>query len=285
MSAAYRIGVVATGGRITPELAEQARAFCAAEQGLSRRPELVVHPQCFLSSGHFAGTDTERADAFVELANDPSLDAIWFARGGYGADRILDLALPRLGPAARTKRYMGYSDLGVLFAALYREGFETLFHGPMVVDLSRDGGEAAARRALAWLIDDDPAALEPSVAPGGPPTAAFNMVVFSKLIGTPYQPDLAGHVLMLEEVGEYTYRIDRSLFHITGATSLRGLAGLRLGRCSAVPENDPVFGRDEAELAEEWCRRHGLAWLGRADIGHDVDNKVVPFGRLVGTLR
>jgi len=101
------------------------------------------------------------------------------------------------------------------------------------------------------------------------------------LIGTPYQPDLTGHVLMLEEVGEYTYRIDRSLFHITGATSLRGIAGLRLGRCSAVPENDPVFGRDEADLAEEWCRRHGIAWLGRADIGHDADNKVVPYGKLL----
>ncbi len=280
MSETYRIGVVATGGRMAPELADQARAFCAAQTGLSRTPELIFHPQCFLTHGHFAGTDAQRADAFVEMANDPSLDALWFARGGYGADRILDLALPRLTPDARAKRYMGYSDVGVLFAALYAAGFDDLFHGPMVVDLTREGGETAARRALDWLIDDDPDALEPSLTLGGAPTAAFNMVVFSKLLGTPYQPDLTGHVLMLEEVGEYMYRMDRSLFHITNTISLKGLAGLRLGRCSAIPENDPEFEASEDDIAREWCERSGIPYLGRADIGHDVDNKVVPYGKL-----
>ena len=277
MSQAYRIGVVATGGRIAPELAERAIALAGADLGLSRPVELVFHPQCFLSQGHFAGPDQARADALVAFANDPSLDALWFAKGGYGAGRIIDSVLPRLGPAARAKRYLGYSDVGALFAALYREGFETLAHGPMVVDLTREGGEAAFRRALAWLVDQSPEALEPRL--DATPSVAFNLIVFSQLIGTLYQPDLTGHVLMLEEVGEYMYRIDRSLFHICSSPSLAGLAGLRLGRCLAVPANDPDFARGEEDIAREWCERAGIPYLGRADIGHDIDNKVVPFGR------
>ena len=82
---------------------------------------------------------------------------------------------------------------------------------------------------------------------------------------------------MLEEVSEHHYRIDRSLFHVTSSPSVRKAAGLMLGRCSDIPANDPDFGQDEEAIARHWCEVAGIAWLGRADIGHDVNNKVVPF--------
>src|SRR3546814_4648507 len=71
--------------------------------------------------------------------------------------------------------------------------------------------------------------------------------MFSQLLGTPLQPDLTGHVLMLEEVSEHTYRTDRSMFHITSNPAIRRVAGIRLGRCSLVPENDPDFGERSEE--------------------------------------
>jgi muramoyltetrapeptide carboxypeptidase len=74
------------------------------------------------------------------------------------------------------------------------------------------------------------------------------------------------------------YRIDRSFFHVTGNASVRRVAGIRLGRCSLIPPNDPDFGLNEDEVARFWCERTGIRWLGRADIGHDADNKIVPFG-------
>ena len=83
---------------------------------------------------------------------------------------------------------------------------------------------------------------------------------------------------MVEEVGEYMYRIDRSLFHVTSHPGIRAVAGLQLGRCSDVPDNDPDFVLNEEEVARHWCAKSGIAWLGRADIGHDADNKVVLFG-------
>jgi len=278
MAPPLRIGVVAPGTRIEPALAERLTAF-AADSFLDRAPEVVFHSQCFLSAGHFAGDDAARLKAFVDYANDPSLDAIWFARGGYGACRIAEAALAQLNGAARTKAYLGYSDAGVLLAGLYKHGVSAVAHGPMPVDLTRAGGEAAVKRALAWLIERSPEAVELGVMFDGK-TAAFNIMILQSILGTPLAPDLSGHVLMLEDVGEYLYRIDRALFHITSSANVKSVKGIKLGRISDVPENDKPFGANEEEIVRYWCNKAGIAYLGRADIGHDVENKVVPFGAL-----
>jgi muramoyltetrapeptide carboxypeptidase len=271
-----KIGVVAPASRLSPEVAERVPAL-AARLYPGQTPQIVFHPQCFAAHGHFAGDDETRAQAFLDVANDGSYDAVWFARGGYGSCRMVEGVIGRLTDAARRKAYVGYSDAGALLAALYRAGFEAVAHGPVAQDVLRDGGDAAIGRALAWLVERSPAALEPTVN-GVTKTAAFNITVLSQLLGTPLQPDLAGHVLMLEEVSEAMYRIDRALFHITSNADIRRVAGIMLGRCSAITPNDPDFGMNEEEVARHWCRKSGIPWLGRADIGHDADNKVVPFG-------
>jgi muramoyltetrapeptide carboxypeptidase len=268
--------VVATGSRLDPGIVGDVRAL-AASLYPDRGVEIEFHPNSFLSSGHFAGEDAARADAFVEVANDERYDVLWFGRGGYGACRLIEYVMPRLNEAARRKAYLGYSDAGSLLGALYRAGFEGVAHGPVVQDLRRANGEVAFARALSWLVDRSEEALEPT-ARGGAKTAAFNITILAHLLGTEWQPDLDGHVLMLEEVSEYMYRIDRSLFQITSNPKIRKVAGLMLGRCSDIPDNDPEFGLNEEEVARYWCERSGIPWLGRADIGHDVQNKIVPFG-------
>ena len=269
-----RIGVVAPSGRFAPEAAELVSAL-AGERGA----EIVFHPQCFLSHNHFAGTDAERLAAFVEVANDPGFDAVWFARGGYGACRIAGVAVAALKPAARDKAYLGYSDGGYLLAGLYRAGFPNVAHGPMAQDVLRDGGDAAVARALDWLTRRSPDALEPGLERGST-HAAFNLTVFGQLLGTELEPDLKGHVLLLEDVSEHTYRTDRALFHVTSNEAVRRVAAIRLGRVSDVTPNDPDFGATADELARFWCDRAGIPFLGQADIGHDAGNKVVPFGPL-----
>jgi len=272
-----KIGVVAPASRMSPDVA--ASVLELAERLYPRRtPEIVFHPQCFASHGHFAGDDDARAEAFLEVANDASYDAVWFARGGYGSCRVVESVMPRMTQASREKTYLGYSDAGMLLAALYRAGFTSVAHGPVAQEIRRDGGDKAIARALAWIIDRAPEALEPTVD-GSKKTAAFNITVLSHLLGTPLEPDLDGHVLMLEEVGEAMYRIDRSLFHITSSANIRRVSGIMLGRCSNITPNEPDFGMNEEEIAQYWCRRAGIPWLGRADIGHDAKNKVVPFGR------
>ena len=271
-----RIGVVAPASRMSPEVPAKVTALAERLYG-DRAPEIVFHPQCLSTSGHFAGDDAERAAAFLDIANNPSFDALWCARGGYGANRIAERVVAGLGEAARAKAYLGYSDFGFLLAPLHKAGIGTAVHGPVAQDILRDGGEAAVARALSWLIDRDPSALEPSLA-AEPRAVAFNITVLSQMLGTPFEPDVAGKVLMLEEVSEAMYRIDRSLFHITNNPGIRRCAGIRLGRCSLIPENEPDFGMDVEAVAKFWCGRSGIPWLGRADIGHDVGNRVVPFG-------
>ncbi|MGE5478621.1 MAG: LD-carboxypeptidase [Bacteroidales bacterium] len=267
--------MVAPSNRVPPDLPAKLAALTARLYP-DRAPEIRFHPQCFLSCGHFAGSDAERAAAFLEVANDPSIDVLWFGRGGYGSFRLTEAVLAGLQAPAGDKLYMGYSDAGAMLGALYGAGVGRVAHGPMPADLNRAGGEAAVARALAFLVEGNADALEPSVAAA--PTAAFNITILSHLIGTPMLPDLTGHVLMLEEIAEPMYRIDRALGQITSTPALRQVAGIKLGRCGDIPANDPDFMQDEEEVVRYWCARSGIAYLGRADIGHDVGNKVVPFG-------
>ena len=238
--------------------------------------QLVFHPTAFNSHGHFGGDDATRAAALVEFANDPRLGAIWFARGGYGSCRIAEAVLPQLTDVARKKRYLGYSDAGSLLALLYKAGFAHVAHGPMASDAARN--DAAGRRAVDWLVSGDRASLEPTLLDDPRPAVAFNLTILNELVGTALEPDLSGHVIMLEEVSEALYRIDRMMFHLTGQASIRRAAGIRLGRVSDVTPNDPDFGLTGEEIVRYWCERSGIPYLGTADIGHDPDNKVVPFG-------
>jgi len=274
-----KIAVVAPSNRIDQQLAERVKAVAAAQfagRPAVEQPELFFHPQCFLSSGHFAGTDAARAAAFLEVANDPAVDAVWFARGGYGAGRILRLIDGNLTDAARRKAYLGYSDAGNILALLLNVQVPNLAHGPMPTDINRDGGDDAIRRALAWLVDGDPETLEPSTA-DGLPTAAFNLTVLSHLIGTPWEPDLTGRILMVEDIDEHMYRMDRALWQVLSARGMVSITGLRLGRCAEIPENDPDFVLKEEEMAQDRCAAAGVPYLGRADIGHDAGNRVVSF--------
>ncbi len=273
-----RIGITAPACPLDPVVPDQIIALAAKHFG-GDAPELLFHPQCFLSEGHFAGSDEARADAFVEFANDPSIHALWFARGGYGSNRILPAALPLLRAAAKTKTYLGYSDMGFLLGALYGTGIGRIAHGPMVNDIKRDGGDAAVIRVLNWLVRQDVADLEPSSIDQR--CVAFNITVLSHLIGTPWMPDLGGHILMLEDIDEHHYTLDRSLFHITSHPAIRTVAGIRLGRCANIPANDRPFGADEEAIMRHWCAVSAIPYLGRADIGHDADNRIVSFGKFV----
>jgi len=266
-----RIAVVAPSNPLKREAAEAVEAI-VRDRGDC---EVTFHPQCFLAAGHFAGTDQQRLAALREVMADPAFDAVWFAKGGYGSNRIAEAAVRDLPQSALSKLYMGYSDPGFLLAAFHKAGLEVA-HGPMPQDVLREGGEAAVNRALDWLVRRDAAAVEPNLRQ---PAMAFNLTVLSALLGTVLEPDFSGVELLIEEVSEHHYRIDRLMFHVTSSANVRRAARIRLGRASDIPENDPDFGSDEQAIVADWCNRSGIELGSRADIGHDSANRVVPFGR------
>lgn len=265
-----RIAVVAPSCTLKREAAERVQTI-VAERGDC---ELLVHPQCFFTKGHFAGPDDARLAALREVMADPSVDAVWFARGGYGSNRIAEAALADLPEAALGKTYMGYSDAGFLLAGLHKAGINVAW-GPMPQDVLRSGGEEAVTRALDWLVRGELSSLEPNLEE---PAMAFNLTVLSNLLGTSLEPDLTGIDLLIEEVSEQLYRIDRTMFHVTASPNVRRVSRIRLGRVSDILANDPAFAADESAIVEEWCARSGIRFGRLADIGHDAGNKVVPFG-------
>lgn len=271
----FKIGVVCVSSRFDPTRAEAVKAWLA-EHHPDGDIAITFHPACFMKHGHFAGDDRVRAEAFIEYANDPRFDAVWFARGGYGSCRITEAVLPRLNHVARGKRYLGYSDVGTLFGGMYKAGFEHLAHGPMASDSVRR--DETIKGCLDWLVHGGKSWFEPSLAAETRKVAAFNLTIIDQLVGTVLEPDLTDHVLMIEEVGEALYRFDRMMFHLTGQASIRKVAGIKLGRVSAITENDPDFGLTPEEIVRYWCARSGIPYLGQADIGHDPTNKIVPFG-------
>ena len=264
-----KIAVVAPSCTLSREAGERLEAI-VRERGDC---DLAIHPQCFLANGHFAGTDEQRLSALREVMADPDVDAVWFARGGYGSNRIAEAAIRDLPKAARQKLYIGYSDAGFLHAGFHKAGLDVAW-GPMPQDLRREGGEAAVARALDWIVSQDPQSLESQLQQ---PAMAFNLTVLAALLGTVLEPDFSGVDLLIEDVSEHHYRIDRTMFHVTANPNVRKVARLRLGRVGDIPANDPDFGRDELGIVEEWCGRSGIVFGGRADIGHDVLNRVVPF--------
>ena len=274
MSEKKTIAVVAPGRSIEKSLADRVLQIASALP-LTVALDIRFHPQCFRSHGHFAGDDATRANAFLEAANDPDIDAVWFARGGYGACRFADGIFDDLTPEAKQKQYLGYSDGGMLLARLFGLDFPHLAHGPMPADLLRQDGDIAVARALRFLSTQtdgiDAATTECDQ------TVAFNLTVLSHLVGTAWMPPLDGRILFLEDVGEYHYRIDRSFFTVLGSAAVQRCAGVRLGRFSDIPENDIDFSQTVEDMARYWCQRFGIKYLGRCDIGHDIDNKIVPF--------
>lgn len=265
-----RIGIVCPGKPILQQRADKVLELAAKHYP---QLDLRLHPASTLQHGHFAGDDATRLAAFLEYANDPALDAVWFGMGGYGSARIVGEAIPALGEAAQDKTYLGYSDCGVLLGALYRSGIGKPVHGPLVGDIRREGGEDCVRRVLDWFSGDGQG-LEPGL--NHRPAAAFNLMTLAMLVGTDFMPDLTGHVVLVEEVSEHLYAVDRLFFHVT--QHLKGAAGIRLGEVSDVPENDRPFGQNEEEIARYWCEKTGIPYLGRAQIGHSSANRIVPFG-------
>ncbi|MFM5922704.1 MAG: LD-carboxypeptidase [Novosphingobium sp.] len=264
-----RIAICAPSRSITPDDAARVSALADEFPGI----DLDFHPQCFLESGHFAGTDRQRLDTLVECANDPAFDAVWFARGGYGSNRIAEDALARFDSAAQDKAFLGYSDGGYLLGGLYRQKLGRPIHASMPADIRRAGGDAAVRRVLGFIAGET-GGIEPGL--DHHPAAAFNLITLAMICGTPLMPGLAGHVVLVEEVSEYDYAVDRLFFHVTA--HLGGVAGLRLGRVGDVPVNEVEFGHSVEDIARHWCDRHAIPYLGRAGIGHDIDNTIVPFG-------
>ena len=262
-----------------------------------------VFPYAGEATHYLAGPDDHRAADLNAAFADPSVDAIFCLRGGYGASRILpllDYETIRKNP----KILCGYSDITALLNAIHRLTGLVTFHGPIGGELPTDYTLASFRKVL---MEAQPAGriAEPP-APKGPPREIFvdrenwihklapgkakgrlvggNISVFSTLVGTPFEPELKGRILFLEEVGEDPYRIDRWLTQFLLTGKLSGLAGVALGKFHDCGPKDykPSFPGMGTWTWWEVCKdrlgKLGIPVVANLVFGHVPDKATLPLG-------
>ena len=227
-----RIAVIAPSGAYDPQRLEQGLAQ-------ARAAGLDVHPFPDLLAPHryLAAHDDARLAHLQAALTDPGWDAVWMVRGGYGLTRLLDRLV--LDGAPR-RPVIGFSDVTGLFCALHRRGLGPLIHGPMLHSLP--GTDPAS---VGHLLDVLRGRLHArwvgrtwSAGEVEAPVLGGNLCLLAATCGTPDQLDASGHILLLEEVGEPAYRVDRMLQQLHSAGVFRGVLGVGIGelRDCRVPE-------------------------------------------------
>lgn len=261
---------------IAPASGFDRAAFEAGVALIRRRYQPEYGSGIFEHERYLAGDDSRR---LVELAGalaDPQTRAVFCARGGYGATRLLT----QLGaPAGPPKALIGFSDITALHLWLQAHGRISI-HGPVLTQLARLP-VATAERLFALLESPQPAAPLTGTATyvGGVAEGVLlggNLSVFTRLLGTPCMPSLKGAILLLEDQGERPYRLDRMWTHLELAGVFARVRGIALGSFSGCEEKDADY--TAAQVLKELAVATGLPCAAGFPIGHGNVNEPVPLG-------
>jgi len=275
-----KIGVAFPSGSLAPE---HTHHIYRELEKLGYQP--ILSKNAFSQFGYLAGKDAERAHAFMDLWKDPSIALIWCARGGYGGCRILDLLdfnFIRNNP----KILIGMSDITALHVGFSKQvDFPTLL-GPnlslvfpqnetqMSVNMLQDTlsylsshKDSYQHDVGAWL----------RLGRATAPLIGGNLCVLTSLIGTPWQPDCRNKILVLEDVNEAPYKIDRMLFQLdkSGAFDfLKGVILCSFENCVASSQNS----LDLAEIFHDYFGKKSFPVLTGFPSGHLAYQKTLPLG-------
>lgn len=229
------------------------------------------------NTGYLAGSDQERAEEIMNLWRDPEVKALMAARGGYGCLRLLgllDFSLLRTLP----KRLIGFSDLTVLHAAILKETNQLALHGPMVATLGKSD-PASLESLVQALTSRLPEAIKPpglEILRGNNATGPLiggNLTNLAHLIATPWEPEWQGAILLLEDIGEATYRIDRLLNHLKTSGRLEQVAGLMLGTFTDCGDTETIW-----TLALDLTKERRIPVWANFPSGHGSRNLTLPLG-------
>lgn len=230
--------------------------------------------------GYLAGSDAERALDLNTALWDEEIDAVWCLRGGYGAMRILDEvdydALRR-----RPKTIIGYSDITALHAAIGRRAGLITFHGPTARGALNAFARDSLVRATMEQVDSCGAAPQARTLRGGVARGRLmggNLALLAALAGTPYAPDYTDAILVLEDVGEATYRIDRMLQQLALSGALARVAGIAFGHFTDGTDPKDSTSRPLDLVLSEAADVAGVPALAGIPMGHVSDQWTIPLG-------
>lgn len=275
------IAIVATSGVLKnrEDAIEKAKALMES-WGL----HVVMSKHLYHDNGHFAGTDANRAADFQKALDDPKIKAIWCARGGYGAVRILD-KIDYSSLKTNPKWLIGFSDVTALHNQFNILGVESI-HGMMCVNLE-DRGKAVEKsiesfrkvlfgEPLVYTVDGSKYN-RVGVASGQ--LVGGNLTVMHTMLGSKTSIDTGGKILFIEEIGEYAYHIDRMFQSLKRAGYFDGCKGLIIGDISNIRPNTTEFGRTIEELILDVVADCDFPVMFNFPAGHEPDNQALILGR------
>ncbi|MEN8199777.1 MAG: LD-carboxypeptidase [Thermodesulfobacteriota bacterium] len=277
------IGIVAPAGQISDTDGLEQGISILKEMGF----EVKLPRNLWPGSGYLADSDTNRALEFHRMWADPEISALIALRGGFGCLRLAGL-LEEEEIQRDRKLFVGFSDITILHGFLHQAADMVSLHGPVLTSLHSSSKESLLRfhASLSGKWDAPIKAHGVEVLRGGDPVRGRllggNLSSLLSTLGTPFELDLSGSILFLEDVGEQLYRIDRMLTQLAHAGKLAQPAAIVLGDFSMSAEMEPL---EKIRFHEEIWKRmleltasSGVVIWGNFPVGHGSDNLTLPHG-------
>jgi len=244
----------------------------------------IVGKTCRLTDGQFAGTAVQRAEELMDFISQPNVKAIVAMRGGSGCAQILPLLNYEI-IAKNPKIIMGFSDLTSLINAIYSQANVVGFHGPVGYSswgsFTLNSFKAVTRNGKAThIFNQHPETKRHTISSGQAVgrIVGGNLTVFSRLIGTPYMPNCTNCLLVLEEIDEEPYAIDRMLTHLKQAGILTALSGIVLGNFKRCNPEEPERSHSLTDTFNALLKPLDIPVFSGADFGHTTHKWTIPIG-------
>jgi muramoyltetrapeptide carboxypeptidase len=247
--------------------------------------EVQLGDSIYLKDGPFAGTPQQRANDINQMFSDPNIDAIFCARGGYGANRVLPLLDYDL-IQSKPKIFMGYSDITAFLTSITQKTGLVTFHGPMLSTFKN--------KLVPYNLDTlvnvlsgkenirivEPNELKPTILKSGKaigPLWGGNMCLLVNRLGTKNQLNTDGVILFIEDVDENLYAFDRMLFHMKEAGMFENIRGLIVGELTEMKDEIIPFGKTTDEIILDVCGDLNIPIVTNFPCGHGNYQATLPI--------
>ena len=236
-----------------------------------------------LEENQFSGSDAQRISDFQSMLNNPTIKAIWCARGGYGTVRIID-QLDFTEFKKHPKWIIGYSDLTVLHNHLHNLGFNTI-HASMPLDVLKNTAQALETlkkslfgKSLSYKI---PSTIKNKIGTATGELIGGNLSILYSLLGSKTTLNTDGKILFIEDLDEYLYHIDRMLMNLKRNHYFENLKGLIVGGMTDMHDNTIPFGKTPKEIILAVVSAYNFPIVFDFPAGHLNDNRALILGRKV----
>lgn len=270
------VGIVATARKIDESALQPAIALLKS-WGLN----VVIGKSIGLEQNQLAGPDWKRATDLQEMLDNPSIKAVWAAKGGYGTVRVIDrLNFEKF--KQKPKWIVGFSDVTVLHSHLNNMGYETI-HGIMAISVGGATPDAieSLRKALfgekiSYKISSHAFNREGEASGelvGG------NLSVLYSIMGSPSEVDVTGKILYIEDLDEYLYHIDRMMMNLKRNHYFKNIKALIVGGMTSMNDNDVPWGKNAEEIVQDIVKDYKFPVIYQFPAGHIKDNRALTLGR------